>query len=105
MAAARAMLSLSDDLSSLSSSPWSSTISSLSDSSAFQVSSSLEATSSLAALAEEQDEDLASEPEPGQQDPSPHEPAYGEFLGIILGLGEVRHAGWASVSIQVAIFG
>lgn len=75
MAAARAMLSQSDDLSSLSSSPWSSTISSLSDSSAFQLSSSLEATSSLAALAEEHDEDLASEPEPGQQDPAPHEPA------------------------------
>lgn len=85
MAAARAMLSQSDDLSSLSSSPWSSTISSLSDSSAFQMSSSLEATSSLAALAEEHDEDLASESEPGQQDPAPHEPASdGDFALIVI---------------------
>ena len=57
------MLSQSDDLSSLSSSPWSSTISSLSDGSAFQLSASLEATSSLAALIEEDTEDAQSEHE------------------------------------------
>ncbi|KAK9844809.1 hypothetical protein WJX74_007066 [Apatococcus lobatus] len=72
MAAAKAMLSQSDDLSSLSSSPWSSTISSLSDSSTFQMSSSLEATSSLAALAEEEDEDLASDSD--HLNPNPDEP-------------------------------
>ncbi len=57
------MLAQSDDLSSLSSSPWSSTISSLSDGSVFQLSSSLEATSSLAALIEEEDADVVSEHE------------------------------------------
>ena len=82
MAAAKAMLSQSDDLSSLSSSPWSSTISSLSDSSAFQMASSLEATSSLAALAEEQDEDLVSEADPI---PDEHVPD-GELTGSLAGL-------------------